>query len=119
MAISTSPTGKIVSMGVVQAAVAAGATADIRVRPQVHFAVTNFVVDPTLAPFFRVTGLNVGVKPQLAAAGEQPAGSYAPNATFQLSWDPCDTGTDIIVSVRNTDAAAHDFAATLIGHEHE
>jgi hypothetical protein len=44
--------------------------------------------------------------------------AFSPDAKEDVNWEICDTGTDIILSVRNTDAAAHDFRATFYGHVH-
>jgi hypothetical protein len=103
-------------IGLVKNAIAPGDAQDIEVKPQVHFRGERLAVAPSISRFFNVVDIKVGKDSQLAAVGEMPAESFSALAVgVRLELDTAQPGIVITVRVRNTDAAAHDFAAVLYG----
>jgi len=110
-----SPSGKRVYCPFNQAAVAAGATVDISVRPQFLFHGDALSIDDAVAADFKVVALKVGVIPQQIANGEVSGKIFPTQNGPHLSLDVADQGTDITLTVRNTNVAAKDFSAALFG----
>jgi len=103
-------------VGFTKATIGAGLVEDIEVKPQVHFRGERLAIAPSIARFFNVVDIKVGKDSQLAAAGEMPAESFSALAVgVRLELDTAQPGIVIIIKVRNTDAAAHDFQAVLYG----
>lgn len=112
-------TGKIMPMQASVNAVAAGATFEVRVTPQVdRFKATRFCVDPDVGKYFRITDIKIGNQSQLAGSGELPASMFDPRVLNEYSFDVCPAGTYIVIQGRNADAAVHDFACGIAGEEH-
>lgn len=101
----------IVSTGTV----GAGATVNITVQPQENFRPDQPVVDPSIAAYFDITSVSIGNRPQQVFSGPIPGTMYPPNSQIRLGMDIADTGTNIVVTVTNTDAAAHTFKMILVG----
>ncbi|CAN5866185.1 hypothetical protein BH11MYX4_BH11MYX4_58400 [soil metagenome] len=103
-------------IGFVKTTIGPGAVEDIEVKPQVHFRGERLAVAPSIARFFSVVDIKVGKDSQLAAAGEMPAESFSALAVgVRLELDTAQPGIVIIIKVRNTDAAPHNFEAVLYG----
>jgi len=103
-------------IGFVKTTILPGAVEDIEVKPQVHFRGERLAVAPSIARFFSVVDIKVGKDSQLAAAGEMPAESFSALAVgVRLELDTAQPGIVIIIKVRNTDAAPHNFEAVLYG----
>ena len=103
-------------IGFVKTTIGPGAVEDIEVKPQVHFRGERLAVAPSIARFFSVVDIKVGKDSQLAAAGEMPAESFSALAVgVRLELDTAQPGIVIIIKVRTTDAAPHNFEAVLYG----
>ena len=91
-------------------------TVEIEVKPQVHFRGERFAIAPSIARYFSLIDIKVGAGSQLAAIGEMGAECFsALSVGTSLELDTAEPGIVIVVIVRNTDAATHDFQAVLYG----
>ena len=107
-------------VGFVQAAVAAGAIAEIEVKPQVRFQGHRLAVAASQARYFNIVDIKVGKDSQLAATGEMPAEAFSSLAVgTQMELDCAPPGIVITLIVHNTDTAAQDFGAVLYGEVEE
>jgi hypothetical protein len=98
------------------AEVGPGETLDITVRPAVTFSGTRLSVASSIAPNFVIEDIKVGRKSQFVTSGPQSAESFKDTSTTDnLHLDTCDTGTDIILKVRNVTGTASQFRATFFG----
>jgi len=98
------------------AEVGPGETVDIAVRPQVKFSGTRLSVASSIAPSFLIEDIKVGRSSQFVTSGPQSAESFKDTSTTDnLHLDTCDTGTDIILKVRNISGTATEFRATFFG----
>lgn len=97
-------------------AIAAGATVDIDVQPQVKFRPERLIVTDSVAPFFLINDIKVGKNSQLPSTDPVPATVFVSNATdVQLAFRTCYIGQKIVVSVTNIDAAGHRFTGAFVG----
>jgi hypothetical protein len=107
-------------VGFVQAAVPAGALAEIEVKPQVRFQGHRLAVAASQARYFNIVDIKVGKDSQLAATGEMPAEAFSSLAVgTQMELDCAPPGIVITLIVRNTDTASQDFGAVLYGEVEE
>lgn len=112
------PTGKRTYCPFVSLQVAAGATVDIIVRPQLVFRADEIIVGDTTAQIpFNIAQVKIGVVPQAVANGEVPAECFPAQNGPKFGFDIADQGTDITMSVHNLNAAAKDFYGILVGDE--
>lgn len=97
-------------------AIAAGAAANITVNPVEPFRCTAFMVDPTIAPSFLITGILVGRKSQLVGAAALSAATFsALNPLARVQWDTAQTAQPIQIAITNNTGGALRFLATLFG----
>jgi hypothetical protein len=95
-------------------AVAAGATVQIAVQPQVLFRPTRYFVSQVVGDKFRIDSITIGKDNQFATSGPLPASSFSdPNLTFDF--DTCRAGQSIVVSVTNITAADAIFMSSMWG----
>ena len=107
-------------VGFIQAAVPAGANAEIEVKPQVRFQGHRLAVAASQARYFNIVDIKVGKDSQLAATGEMPAEAFSSLAVgTQMELDCAPPGIVITLIVHNTDVAAQDFGAVLYGEVEE
>jgi hypothetical protein len=103
-------------VGFIQAAVPAGANAEIEVKPQVRFQGHRLAVAASQARYFNIVDIKVGKDSQLAATGEMPAEAFSALAVgVRMELDTAQPGIVIVLIVRNTDTTAQDFNAVLYG----
>lgn len=99
-----------------QAAVAAGATANISQFPQAYFVSQRLSVPSPVSVSFNLNDISIANVSQFVAAG---AGSTIPFSEVAqdsiLCLDAAYPGVQIVMSVVNTSLIAADFSATLIG----
>jgi hypothetical protein len=112
------PTGKRTYCPFVSLAVAASATVDIIVRPQLVFRADEIIVGNTVAAYpFNLVQVKIGVVPQAVAGGEVPTECFPAQNGPKFGFDIADQGTDITMTVKNYNAAAKDFYGILVGDE--
>ncbi len=100
-----------------QDAVAAGASATVVVRPQNPFVGVRLVVPSTVGIFFDIDNLQIGTQSQKAAVENATSAVVYSETAFDvgLLMNFAANGTQIQLTVTNTDASARDFRATIIG----
>lgn len=115
------PSGRLLILGFDSvAAVAAGASAIITQRPQVLFQPSRVVIPAAIAGFFIVNDLKIGKNSQFTASGALPAAVFSElSVGVALAMDAAQIAQDIVLSVTNTDVAAHRFIAAMIGESCE
>ena len=107
-------------VGFVQAGIAAGANAEIEVKPQVRFQGHRLAVKASVARYFNIVDIKVGKDSQLAATGEMPAEAFSSLAVgTQMELDCAPPGIVITLIVHNTDVGPQDFGAVLYGEVEE
>jgi hypothetical protein len=107
-------------VGFIQAAVPAGANAEIEVKPQVRFQGHRLAVAASQARYFNIVDIKVGKDSQLAATGEMPAEAFSSLAVgTQMELDCAPPGIVITLIVHNTDVGPQDFGAVLYGEVEE
>jgi hypothetical protein len=107
-------------VGFVQDGIAAGANAEIEVKPQVRFQGHRLAVKASVARYFNIVDIKVGKDSQLAATGEMPAEAFSSLAVgTQMELDCAPPGIVITLIVHNVDTATHDFGAVLYGEVEE
>lgn len=90
--------------------------ADITITPQRLVRVERLVVPSTIAPFFRITQLNVGQEPQFVSAGAIPATVFSEVAVgVRLKGDTANLGNTITLSVTNTSGVNQTFEGCILG----
>jgi hypothetical protein len=100
----------------VTAVTAVSPTADITITPQRLVRVERLVIPSTIAPFFRITQLNVGQEPQFVSAGAIPATVFSEVAVgVRLKGDTANLGNTITLSVANTSGADQTFEGCILG----
>jgi hypothetical protein len=100
--------------------IAAGASVDIEVKPQVKFKGHRLAVDPRLARYFTILDIKVGKDSQLAATGEMPASAFSALAVdTRMELDPAEPGIVLTLRVSNIDTTPRDFFAVLYGAVYE
>lgn len=106
-----------VVQGLYTASVATGATADIQFNATMLFRPTRLMVGGSFAPFFVISDIKVGADSLFLSTGPVPAEAFLPDAVTAsaLKRRSASPGTPIIVSVQNTDGAAHPFRGALFG----
>lgn len=88
----------------------------ITAKPQKVFRVKRFTVATSIAPFFTIEGLSVGVDPQFTSQGSAPAENFMSTAVgVSLRGSTAVPGIDITANVTNIDIAAHNFLASIVG----
>jgi hypothetical protein len=93
-----------------------GATATITMKPQRVMRVERLIVDAVVAPDFDIVSLNIGQENQYVAAGPIPAGIFVPDAVgITLRGSTASIGTEIVMEVKNNNAAAKNFKGAFIG----
>jgi hypothetical protein len=96
--------------------IAAGATADIEIRPQLHFRPERLVVAGGIAGSFSIVDIRVGTDSMMPSATAVPAEIFVPGAEdVDLTLRTCNPGQSIVVTVRNTSGAAARFRAGFLG----
>jgi len=95
-------------------AIAAGATVQIRLQPQVPFKPKR-ISTPGAAGLL-ITDVLVGNASQYVAAGAIPVECFSPTATYvQLKGDTAVPGVDIIVVVNNPTGGSLTFSGMIVG----
>jgi len=103
-------------IGVLSAAIAAGASVEIEVKPVRPFKSKRFVIPSNIGLFFVVTDVAVAGKSMLAGKGEVPGIAFAENSEdTNVDWDTVNPGVPLNLTVKNTDSVAHDFRAFVSG----
>ena len=93
-----------------------GATATITIKPQRIMRIERLIVDAVVAPDFDIVSLNIGQENQYVAAGLIPAGIFVPDAVgVTLRGSTASVGTEIVMEVKNNNAAAKNFKGCFIG----
>jgi hypothetical protein len=93
--------------------IAAGATVQIRLTPQVPFKPKR-ISTPTAG--LLITDVLVGNASQYVSSGAIPTECFSPVATYvQLKGDTAVPGVDIIVVVNNPTVAEVDFSGMIVG----
>lgn len=93
-----------------------GATATLTMKPQRVMRVERLVIDAVVAPDFDIVSLNIGQENQYVAAGAIPAGIFVPDAVgITLRGSTASIGTEIVMEVKNNNAAAKNFKGAFIG----
>jgi hypothetical protein len=96
--------------------VAAGDERDIEVKPQVLFRGERLAIAQSIARYFDVLDIKVGKDSQLAATGALTGEAFETRAVgVRMELDTAEPGITIVLRVKNTDTAAHDFKAVLYG----
>jgi hypothetical protein len=91
-------------------------TATITMKPQRVMRVERLIVDAVVAPDFDIVSLNIGQENQYVAAGAIPAGIFVPDAVgITLRGSTASIGTEIVMEVKNNNAAAKNFKGAFIG----
>lgn len=91
-------------------------SASITKSPQVIFRPERVVIPSTVGIDFQVIDIRVGKNSQFTSRDTIPAVVFA-ETTFgvRLKMDICQVSMDVTISVRNTNAAARNFIAIVIG----
>lgn len=98
------------------ATIAAGASFNVIITPQVRFKTRKVVLDDATAKFFIITSLQVGINPQFMSGDPVPAAAFTEVAQdMWLDLDEAYIGNVISVQITNIDAAAHVFQGALSG----
>lgn len=93
-----------------------GASANITKRPQVIFRPERVIIPSTVGVDFQVLDVKVGKNSQFTASGSVPAVVFAETSFgVRLKMDTCQVSMDVTLSVQNTNAAARNFTAAIIG----
>jgi hypothetical protein len=93
-----------------------GATVAITMKPQRIMRVERLIVDAVVAPDFDIVSLNIGQENQYVANGVIPAGIFVPDAVgITLRGSTAGVGTEIVMEVKNNNAAAKNFKGAFIG----
>jgi hypothetical protein len=103
-------------LGFDSTAVPGSTSANITKRPQVIFRPERVVIPSAVGVDFQVVDIKVGKNSQFSASGEVPAVVFAETSFgVRLKMDTCQVSMDVTISVRNTNAAARNFTAAIIG----
>jgi hypothetical protein len=93
-----------------------GASVNITKRPQVIFRPERIVIPSAVGVDFQVLDVKVGKNSQFTASGSVPAIVFAETSFgVRLKMDTCQVSMDVTLSVQNTNAAARNFTAAVIG----
>ena len=88
----------------------------VTTKAQMAFQGKRLYVSSTIARFFKIVDVKVGVNSQLAGHAEIDAMIYSEvSENDNLKLEKADLGEDITIVFRNTDAAAQRFSATMTG----
>ena len=115
---SVAPTkSRALAFGMQSLAVAAAATVNVQVQPQVLFRPQRIVIPATIAPSFVINDIIVGNKSQLALAGAIPAEAFTQNADMAptMLMDTLGISMQFTLNITSIAAAAVDFRAAVYG----